>query len=104
MNRYRFPKLPRRIAWSIACACAFVLLEVFGVGDGVSILSGTPAPHAPLGAFGGLLYALMYFSTVVGAPILVLSWVLERIIVIAGNHLANRRRQSHSELRRHSVS
>jgi len=59
---------------------AFGVVHVAGLRDDVAVLSG--AVGRPGQAAGGVLYALLYFVTVIVAPVLVVSAGLHRVLSV----------------------
>ena len=74
----RFPIL---LGLALAIWLLFGVLELLGLRDWVSVLSGTPAPGLDFAttAAGGALYAITYFAAVIVAPVFALAEVLVRL-------------------------
>ena len=69
------------VVLAVVIAVLFGVAHAAGLREHTSILSGTD--HAAGSATLGLLYALLYFAFVLGAPILILAaaifWALSRL-------------------------
>jgi hypothetical protein len=66
-----------------AIGVLYAVAGALGLREDTAILSGTAPLHGTAGAALGLVYVLLHFSWVVGAPVLVLGalvlWGLERV-------------------------
>lgn len=92
IDRDAEPARARRSLWSppgfiviaLTLAALFALAHLGGLRDTTSILSGTNA--TPSNAVLGLIYTVLYFATVLGAPILILAagifYGLERVLAV----------------------
>jgi len=82
MSRWKLRSVPWGIRLALAIVFVFLGLDLAGLRDWVSVVSGTPVPDVAFerAVFGGLLYVVSWFALVIVAPILALASLLHALL------------------------